>query len=827
MASVLARATGMVFVLLIVPEKSVWLSPCAQIWVPTSTVPLGSSLSASCFLLADCPLSQVPDLTVEWHLNQQVLTGNISANETGLLSSVLISSIQETRAHLTCCVCADTLCQIVNGVEIKAGYPPSTPQDLSCLTNLTKPYTLLCQWDPGVETHLQTAYTLHTKIWNPKTESKSYPVSNGVHKYAVPRADFSLLSKMQISVSATNALGQASSQELELVPMENASFDPPEVMEVQTEPNRYSCLKVRWRLSENQAWVKINLAVEMRWAPLNTQLWTSAVKHVDGLHTLEPLEVEQCGLLHGTEYHFQLRVRYLPGPWSDWSNSRSGYTLEKAPSGQLVTWLKVSVHPTQSQSVAQLFWKPSKQFQANSRNVSYYVFLRCHLDTRRRGAVCDTLREHCTFFLPKGVCKLYITARNKAGESSPTIVRIYQDTALEPVSELRVSPCGDNGLLVQWLSPSAAALTGYTVEWSSLCDTDHISFDVVARNESSFLITGAIEPYTPYRISVYSMYQNGVGLPQTVEGCSKQKAPSAAPLLQVEEVGYTHVKLTWDEIPPDQRNGIIQSYTVYYWNAENKVEGVSITPTERQVILKDLMPFSMYKALLQVNTGGGSLNGTIVTLKTDPTDIWSVMFIVVMVFTGLLLPFSLSAFICFTNGKRIKMRFWPMVPDPANSSIRNWKETNTLKDNHHYQDIQDPTPLNLSRLSLLEMPEKKPEMMGVQGNDSSKLTGPISSCSPPPSPGGNRPLSDSIPYVTVVFNSPYRSQTHVLPPAYLRSESTQPLLAEEPSSPASYHVEHPHTECGIVAEGNTGGSTLWGDFPLLSALKIEDVEALS
>ncbi|KPP68922.1 hypothetical protein Z043_112356, partial [Scleropages formosus] len=767
---------------LILDHRGIWT---VIIWVPTSTVPLGSSLSASCFLLADCPLSQVPDLTVEWHLNQQVLTGNISANETGLLSSVLISSIQETRAHLTCCVCADTLCQIVNGVEIKAGYPPSTPQDLSCLTNLTKPYTLLCQWDPGVETHLQTAYTLHTKIWNPKTESKSYPVSNGVHKYAVPRADFSLLSKMQISVSATNALGQASSQELELVPMENASFDPPEVMEVQTEPNRYSCLKVRWRLSENQAWVKINLAVEMRWAPLNTQLWTSAVKHVDGLHTLEPLEVEQCGLLHGTEYHFQLRVRYLPGPWSDWSNSRSGYTLEKAPSGQLVTWLKVSVHPTQSQSVAQLFWKPSKQFQANSRNVSYYVFLRCHLDTRRRGAVCDTLREHCTFFLPKGVCKLYITARNKAGESSPTIVRIYQDTALEPVSELRVSPCGDNGLLVQWLSPSAAALTGYTVEWSSLCDTDHISFDVVARNESSFLIT----------------------------------APSAAPLLQVEEVGYTHVKLTWDEIPPDQRNGIIQSYTVYYWNAENKVEGVSITPTERQVILKDLMPFSMYKALLQVNTGGGSLNGTIVTLKTDPTDIWSVMFIVVMVFTGLLLPFSLSAFICFTNGKSPT----PCVAGLGSGSVRPLlRQAASANDNHHYQDIQDPTPLNLSRLSLLEMPEKKPEMMGVQGNDSSKLTGPISSCSPPPSPGGNRPLSDSIPYVTVVFNSPYRSQTHVLPPAYLRSESTQPLLAEEPSSPASYHVEHPHTECGIVAEGNTGGSTLWGDFPLLSALKIED-----
>ncbi|KAL4657560.1 granulocyte colony-stimulating factor receptor [Arapaima gigas] len=829
MTPVLTRFIWVVFALVITPEISAGLPNCTQIRVPASTLPLGSSFSAFCHVAAHCTPTWVPDIEVEWRFNQQILTGTILADESGLVSHLVIPSMTETRAYLACCIRVNAVCHIMTGVKISAGYPPSAPQNLSCLTNLTKPYTLRCQWDPGLETHLPTAYTFHTKIRYSKTESKTYPVPGGMRSYTIPRADFQLLSQIEIFVTAANALGQASSEPLNLVPIENSQFDPPEVTDVRTDPVSYGCLQVEWRLSEHQSWVTVNLAVEMRWTPLNSQLWTSAIKRVDGLISLEPLKL--CGLLPGMEYLFQIRVQYVPGPWSSWSNTRTGYTLEKAPTGQLMTWLKVSAHSVNSHNTAQLFWKPSNQFRANSRNISYQVFLLQNVDSRRREVVCNTQGDHCTFFLPPDVQKVYITAYNKAGRSSPTTVHVYRDTAREPVSDLHIFPSGDNMLLVQWSDRSAAALTGHTVEWSSLYETDHISFDVIARNESSFLITSGIEPYTPYRISVYSMYHNGIGLPQTVEGYSKQKAPSAAPLLQVGEVGHTHIKLTWDETPLEQRNGIIQSYTVYFWNEKNETEVVSIKPTERHVVLRNLKPFSKYKALIQLNTGGGSLNGTIVTLKTDPTDVWSIMVIVMMVCIGFLLPSSISALICFTKRKRLKMQLWPMVPDPANSSIRNWKETDTLKDHLHFQDIQDPTPLNLSRFSLLNTLEKELEIMGVQakeeGGDNCNLAGTFSSCSPPSSPSGDGPASDSVPYVTVVFSSPYRSQTQVLPPVYLRSESTQPLLAEEPPSPASYQEDHCHTECNVGVGGNRGGSTSWDNFPLLSALKIEGVEVFN
>lgn len=38
--------------------------------------------------------------------------------------------------------------------------------------------------------------------------------------------------------------------------------------------------------------------------------------------------VDLCRLLHGTRYLAQIRVRYQGGPWSEWSSSRSGVTLE-------------------------------------------------------------------------------------------------------------------------------------------------------------------------------------------------------------------------------------------------------------------------------------------------------------------------------------------------------------------------------------------------------------------------------------------------------------------------------------------------------------------
>lgn len=43
------------------------------------------------------------------------------------------------------------------------------------------------------------------------------------------------------------------------------------------------------------------------------------------------------------------------------------------------------------------------------------------------------------------------------------------------------------------------------------------------------------------------------------------------PKLHIQKTWNSDIKITWDEIPLDQRNGKIQDYTVFYWNQKGPV----------------------------------------------------------------------------------------------------------------------------------------------------------------------------------------------------------------------------------------------------------------
>ncbi len=124
-----------------------------------------------------------------------------------------------------------------------------------------------------------------------------------------------------------------------------------------------------------------------------------------------------------------------------------------------------------------------------------------------------------------------------------------------------------------------------------------------------------------------------------------------APELNVMEISHSYVKLHWDEIPLQQRNGIIQGYTVYVQNETNNIEGIRgfnidnifldgskkkkiciiimviinhnvyilsqvIKTKETSIVVRDLQPLTKYEVLLTVHTMGGSLNGSVVALAT-------------------------------------------------------------------------------------------------------------------------------------------------------------------------------------------------------------------
>lgn len=141
----------------------------------------------------------------------------------------------------------------------------------------------------------------------------------------------------------------------------------------------------------------------------------------------------------------------------------------------------------------------------------------------------------------------------------------------------------------------------------------------------------------------------------------------------------------------------------------------------------------------------------------------------------------------------------------------------------------------LSHVSLLSLPEKELSKEGENIKSSNwPYNGKSVDAGHDDSSHGSEifdsePQSESVPYATVVFAGPYRRQP-VPPPAYLRSESTQPLLGEEePSSPRPYEKMASQINCSEVDHltafhKNVGAkeekASLWVDFPMLRSLDV-------
>ncbi|KAM4600509.1 granulocyte colony-stimulating factor receptor [Polymixia lowei] len=814
--------------------------PCTAVQTSSSVVALGSPVTATCVVREDCPQFKGQAVGIQWRLGNRVLPSSRAANGSSWVSTVVIPSFSDTRAYLTCHVRtspASYFWQVAGGVVIRAGNLPPVPQNLTCQTNLTTPNTLCCRWDPGQEeSQLLTKYTLHTVIRD-LDENHTYEVPAGVHHYTIPRTDFVLFSEMEISVKAFNELGETFSETNTVEPIRSAKFDPPKILKVQTEPKRYGCLSLSWSLSAHQAWIAVTgLKLEVRLQ--TTESSDGSEQPIPVTRVMPNRPVEVCRLLHGTEYRAQIKVRYQQSPWSEWSAGHSGVTLERAPTGPLDSWMKVSGEQTQKHFSVHLFWKPSKQFRANSKNVSYTVSVqRLPGD---KGQVCSTPGHDCAFRLPKGAKKVFLRAVNAAGRSNPTEVPVLQRKARSVLSDVMVRPYNDSSLLVRWTSLASPGITGYVVERrpSLKEDPSLILFDLAHRNQSSLLITGTFEPYKPYEISVYPKFKDGIGLPLTVTAYSRQKAPAMVPKIRVKETWHSYIELTWDEIPIGLRNGIVQSYKVFYWDTEEHIKVVTADLERRRVLLKDLNTVSLYKAFMMVSTYGGSLNGSMVNLKTEPMDAVAVVMIVIPCCVGLLLLIIITVLTCFSHHKRLKVCFCPMIPDPANSSIKRWT-SDTNQDIPPVWETQEPNPVYLSHLSLMDL-SRKHNKGGDEtwSHNSTEATSDLgeSICSSPLTPGCSGTHSESGSYATVIFSSPYTSQQAKRPHAYLRSESTQPLLeAEEPFTPKSYQnmpsddrMPREQFFFGQFQDGGPGenadSGTLWDDFPLLQTLAINDAQ---
>ncbi|XP_067167488.1 granulocyte colony-stimulating factor receptor [Apteryx mantelli] len=819
---------------------------CASVAVGSPVVPLGSAVTASCTVRSElCRGLERGKIRIAWMLDSEPMAGSQQQGPGGTeVSNLTVPHFNRSQARLWCLVEWNGTRQRVGMAEIQAGYPPAKPSNLTCMLNLSD-YGLTCQWERGADS-LPTAVALKCATSRAQREATGEAVTGctprgGGRRCTVPRRLLQLYRKMEIWVSARNALGTAESERLCIDPMDVAKLDPPTLQSIRSVPYQTDCISVAWEAARTSA--HMELQCELRYRSPEDLAW-ALVPGISG----QARPTQHCGFLFGTQYHFQMRCR-RPSPggyWSEWSPGRNFTTHEKAPTARLDAWWSTRPAGAGQRVEVQLRWKAPPRREANGRLLGYRVAL----SPRRRGreppAVCDTTDTRCNFSAPAGARRVYLTAYNAAGESAATEVVLLEKTG-QPLAGLRAVPGGERSLWVHWEAPPAPA-AGYILEWHRT-PSEPASCSACWQRErdggtTRALIQDGIEPFQQYNISVYPLYKDAVGVPVYTAAYSKQKAPSCAPKLHLKSISKSHAELCWEPIPVEMQNGFITNYTIFWANSTADVSSAVVNSSLSSFVIWDLKPSTLYKVHIMASTAAGSTNGTSLTLVTMVLDDIEIQFLFLTL--GLIFVLLILLMICFQKNGRVKKQFWPSVPDPANSSLGKWVPAELQQEPLQIPGVREPGLATISTVTVLErVAGKQPwgkDPMAETTSGFPDLSKSYVQQDGPGTPSSSRGTSEmsqrcyrnggeAVQYAKVVGDG-YKGQQHIPSRLYVRSSSTQPLLFDGTPSPKSY--ENLWFQ-GVAPERLYGQGSKEDkgfleepliNFPLLQGLKIGGAEEL-
>ncbi|XP_059112097.1 granulocyte colony-stimulating factor receptor isoform X2 [Peromyscus eremicus] len=217
--------TGAALIFLLLPKS---LESCGHIRISVPIVRLGDPVMASCTISPNCSkLDGEPQIL--WRLED-------GPNQPGdrqrrlpdgtQESTITLPHVNHTKAFLFCLVPWTNSFQVLDQAELRAGYAPASPSNLSCLMYLTT-NSLVCQWEPGPETHLPTNFTLKSFRSRADCQYQEDPILDCVpedrqNTCSIHRKHLLLYQNMVIWVQVENALGTSESPKLCLDPMDVA-----------------------------------------------------------------------------------------------------------------------------------------------------------------------------------------------------------------------------------------------------------------------------------------------------------------------------------------------------------------------------------------------------------------------------------------------------------------------------------------------------------------------------------------------------------------------------------------------------------------------------
>lgn len=825
--------TGAALIILLLPRS---LEECGHISLSASIVRLGDPITASCIINQNCS-HLGPDSQILWKLGAELQPGGRQQHlaDGTQKSTITLPHVNHTWDTLSCCVRWGNSLQILDQAELQAGNPPAKPHNLSCLMNLTT-NSLICQWEPGPDSHLSTNFTLKSFKSRDKCQTEEDSILDCVpaeaqSRCSIPRKHLQLYQSMSIWVQAENALGTSRSPQLCLDPMDVVKLEPPTLWALAS-PHPH-CLQLSWKMWKSSLYIEQKC--ELRHQP---QLGEASWALVDSLPS-NTFQHELCGLLPSTAYVLQMRcIRWpLPGHWSDWSPRLELTTAQQAPIVRLDTWWQQRQLDTRTVDV-QLFWKPVPLVEDSGQIQGYLVFWKPSGQdgAARQLPLCNTTELNCTFHLPSEAQEVDLVAYNTAGTSHPTPV-VFLDSRGPPLVRLYTMARDPHSVWVGWEPPNPQP-HAYVIEWG-LGPPSPSGSNKNWRMEHNGSISGTllednIRPFQLYEITVTPLYQDTMGPSQHIYAYSQEMAPSQTPELHLRHIGKTWAQLEWVPQAPELGKSPFTHYTIFWTNAQDQSFSTVLNASSHGWVLHGLEPGSLYHVHLMATSQAGAINSTSLTLMTLALE-ESEMHILLGLFGLLLSVICLCGAAKFCCRPSRKNPLWPSVPDPAHSSLGSWVPTITVEETFQLPSLRDPSMPPITKITVLEEEEKKPGPW--ESNDSSGTCGlptlvqayvlqgdpRAPSTQPQPQSG----TSDQVFYGQVLG-----SPTSPGPGHYLRCDSTQPLLGGFTPSPKSYEnlwfqtspLETPDPLLPNQEDDCVFGPLL--DFPLLQGLQVHGVEGL-
>ncbi|XP_077463738.1 interleukin-12 receptor subunit beta-2 [Stigmatopora argus] len=565
-----------------------------------------------------------------------------------------VENITEDRTFSCLCECGgrgEGLC----GLDVKAGYPPETPQNISCeyvaMTNQTG--EVRCSWKRGRKTHLKDTKELVTLV-----QDSSAKFSKSIRATNPPWATFQVSNRVRVisvQVRTHNALGSAESPPTNYT-LGDITIPTAPVIEVAQCSSRKCNISVWQRVRTNHLLVQFS-PESGRWSEYSLSGEPFAWDELATNPRLEPYRL----------YRFRARSKFATGFWSNWSKVVSNWTEEEAPAKEPDVWY---TQPSPRLNSIRLHWKPMSIADARGQILLYSVTV--HFS--KSGWIFSTRNiskkaTSASIQLCPG-CHVAVRVLNSKGWSPPAKIQVYKVKAsVLSDTEVKVS---NNSVKITWKRATLPPV-GQVVEWyREGFRIEELDWLRLTGEERQAVITG-LNASECYDGAVKVLHSDGTMTVRSFRFSTSQSVPQGSLLLQPEA---NKVTVKWAELPRPQRGGCITNYTIYLEYSDGHAQQYSVPPTERLFVLEDTPPGIHSLWMTAWNSKGeGPAAPKVKIYIQDGTAFLPLVGYPLLAVAVFLLPCILRITAVRKRVLRLFQRFIPpVVPDPANSK---WAKENS------------------------------------------------------------------------------------------------------------------------------------------------------